>query len=139
MYTIVIQYSYTRCKMIAVLNLAFHLSPYRVIIIDIPCAVNFIPMTYIFYSWIFVPLHPLHLFVYLLTNQINKTKLKQTYQIQRTSWLWPEWRSRDSFWAEGRVIGLEGETFKLSKTCQRQRFGMHTIKASFSVFINQRS
>lgn len=45
--------------------------------IDISCAVNFIPMTYIFYSWNFIPLHPLH-FVYLLTNQINKQNKTKT-------------------------------------------------------------
>ena len=34
-------------------------------------------MTYIFYSWNFVPLHSLH-FVCLLTNQINKQNETET-------------------------------------------------------------
>ena len=34
-------------------------------------------MTYIFYSWNFIPLHSLH-FVYLLINQINKQNKTKT-------------------------------------------------------------
>ena len=72
-------------------------------------------MTYIFYSWKFVPLNPLHFFVYLLTNQINKQNKTETDLLESENKLIMARVEGAGTTSELRVgwVGLEGETLKL--------------------------
>ena len=72
-------------------------------------------MTYIFYSWKFVPLHPLHFFVYLLTNQINKQNKTETDLLESENKLIMARVEGAGTTSELRVgwVRLEGETLKL--------------------------